>query len=459
MKQSVSFSSNNPSNGVHSSPVTNQSRRGWIWCLAVLAGLVLFASTAISGTYHGGTGTAEDSFLLATPANIQELKNSPEDWDKLFRVLSPRVTELLCLQIETPSSCWNILNAGIPITGMNVLKYFKQDSLLVKEKPVDHKNSEINSQTSWSHQAQGSGRIQGRVTGPGGVRLQGILVWGYGWDYGSTEVYTDNQGDYVFSNLPSDTYIVRFSDPNGVYASQFYNNRYGSGDYIDLGDGEIRRNVNAIMAIGGRIQGKVTGQNGTPLENIRVSANGENGWSYDLSNEQGEFNLGGLFPGLYKVGFFSEGEYFHQYYDNKTTYNSANNVRVSAGQATRNINASLRLGGWIEGMAKKSGNPLPDIQVYVVDQWNEGEWAPPVAWGGTNQDGHYIAGPLESGTYRVCFGNTGAHGLSSQCYNRRQTYKYADADDIDVTEGQPTSNINAIWNTSLPGVNILLMEE
>lgn len=223
------------------------------------------------------------------------------------------------------------------------------------------------------------GRITGKVTGPNGVTpLEDIQVVIYVWDqydeywYWDHSTYTQADGSYSLGGLEADTYRVGFFDNNGVYIGEFYNNvlDVGSASDIAVGPSAIVSGINASLAQGSRIIGMVTGPNGAPLEEVEVNVyrpDGFGGWDYMTSSytdEDGNYSLGGLVAGTYRVGFFdSYGEFVSEYYNGATSIEFATNIVVGASVTISGINASLAERGRITGnvTGPNGVTPLEDI--------------------------------------------------------------------------------------------------
>ena len=137
--------------------------------------------------------------------------------------------------------------------------------------------------------------------------------------------------------------------------------------------------------------GVVYGANG-PIVGAAVSADGENGSGFAVTDSAGHYNMSeGLKTGTYNVSVLAIG-----YLTNETS-----GVNVIAGQTTSGINLDLQLSGGVSGTVTDadSGNPLSGIFVA----------ASPSAGGGafgwyaiTGSDGKYlIATDLPTGSYNV----------------------------------------------------------
>lgn len=185
--------------------------------------------------------------------------------------------------------------------------------------------------------------IAGTVTGPGGLPLAGIDVWiYYGDDWYNRESTTDENGEYLVSDLPSDGYTVSFSAPSGDYIESRTN--------IVLGEGAHITNFDVTMGIASKISGTVTGADGgTTIASI-VLLHHWNGSGWDQVNEywtdsNGEFIFGGLATGTYRVEFsdypYDDDDYVGEFFDNAVSFESATNLLLPSATTLSGIDVSL----------------------------------------------------------------------------------------------------------------------
>src|SRR5207248_572352 len=197
------------------------------------------------------------------------------------------------------------------------------------------------------------GAITGTVTNDAAspVALSGICVSAFpstGNTFGSTQ--TDTSGRYSIVGLAGASYTVEFS---GCGAANYVTQDYPSPVSVTVG--ATAANINAALASGGIITGTVTNDAATPvaLANICVFAQPPSGNSFGSgqSDATGRYSIVGLAAGTYVVQFSDcgGGGYLGQYYNNQSTFASANLVLVTAGATTANINAALAPGGTITG--------------------------------------------------------------------------------------------------------------
>ncbi len=212
-------------------------------------------------------------------------------------------------------------------------------------------------------------------------------------------------------------------------------------DEVSVTAGSATPNINAQLASAGSITGTVTNASNTPLDDICVDA-------YDSSGDQvrstgtnvsGDYTVGGLASGNYRLQFYDCGSnnVLSEYYNDKAALEGADEVSVTAGSATPNINAQLASAGSITGTVTNASNtPLDDICVDAYDSSGD-----QVRSTGTNVSGDYTVGGLASGNYRLQFYDCGSNNVLSEYYNDKAALE--GADEVSVTAGSATPNINA----------------
>jgi len=264
----------------------------------------------------------------------------------------------------------------------------------------------------------GAGTISGTVTDASGtsplsnISVEVYLATGSGWNFSSSQ-QTDINGQYqIQTTLGAGNYVVRFSDPAGNYLEQFYNQASSfftaSNIFVSI-LGEVS-GINAFMDAVSSISGTVSApEGGTPLENIYVTAFRLNGFDWEeagdaLSDSNGDYAIGGLSPGNYRVKFTDwAGNYLSEWYDNQPSLDAADDVAVPLSSAVNNINAELGLASKITGTVIDSSSldPIENVSVTAY-RWN-GDYFEYTSISSTDSEGSYVISGLESGTYRVEF--------------------------------------------------------
>lgn len=305
-----------------------------------------------------------------------------------------------------------------------------------------------------------AGTITGTVTGPdGSTQLEGVYVEAYswngsGWDW-TAYAYTDSSGQYAIMGLDAGTYRVMFEDGTGTYVSEIYDNIIGSGPWNDGTDIVVAEEgtasgIDASLAIASKITGTVTGPDGfTPLVNILVWAcrNGPYGWEWTqgaYTDEGGQYEIGGLPSGVYRVVFSDDSEmYLSELYDDvfgDYPWDGGADIELAEAATVSGIDASLAIASKITGMVTESigSTPLEGVQV-VAYRWRTfmWEWTAETT---TDVNGQYELSGLVPGDYRVTYQDPSGVYLGET---------YANASDlgsgttIEVLESSTVSDIDA----------------
>jgi len=271
-----------------------------------------------------------------------------------------------------------------------------------------------------------SGGISGKVTDAvSGSPLQYVWVsasnaTGDG-PYGGSD-FTDANGNYyIIKNLATGTYNVTVSYPEGHLPKTVSS--------IAVTAGVETKNVDLALERSGIISGKVTDAvSGLPLQNIWVSAsNATGGGTYGgfaFTNASGNYRIGtNLATGTYNVSaLYPEGH----------LTKTVSGIAVTAGVETTNVNLALSPSGIISGRvtATPSGEPLEDASVTAFSDFTYFGSAT------TNATGYYkISSGLGNGAYTVMAMFSGSFGQVA---------------DVDVVEGQETSNVDIAIPVSPP---------
>lgn len=304
-----------------------------------------------------------------------------------------------------------------------------------------------------------AGSISGTVTGPDGeTPLAGIevslFVWNgeNGWDWISGE-YTDDIGQYEISDLEAGTYRIGFRDDSGNYLAEVYDNApdLDMGADVAVAAEGVTVGINASLAAAAKISGTVTGPDGTTaLEDIQVVAyswNSEGWWDWvDSANTDaaGEYEIGGLAAGIYRVQFSSSGYYQGQAYNGAADLDAGQNIAVPASTIVGNINASLTAVGKISGTVTglDGVTPLEGINVIAFSGNDEVGWDWTANYDYTDTDGSYEISGLVSGTYRVLFLDWDSVYMP-ETYNDVVGTNPNNGTDVNVVAGETTMGIDA----------------
>jgi 5-hydroxyisourate hydrolase-like protein (transthyretin family) len=224
---------------------------------------------------------------------------------------------------------------------------------------------------------------------------------------------TDADGTYALGgNLPSDVYTVRFSDPVGAYAAEWYDDAFYGDEAqpITVTVGTTVAAIDAALTPAGAIAGTVTDSDGDPFPLTTVAAFVQDGdeWRFfkgvSAEYQQPDYRLDGLPAGTYRIKFrgaFLSGSGLEEFYNDKPTLESADNVTVTVGQTTSGIDAVLGVvqpGGIAGTVTDAAGTPLGGVVVTLFDDAGFSR-----AEALTQPDGGYLFDDLYDGAYVVRF--------------------------------------------------------
>lgn len=288
--------------------------------------------------------------------------------------------------------------------------------------------------------------VEGTVTAAaGGAPLEGVelhLQPTGGGPGGST--ITNSEGKYAVTGLRPGGYTVQFVPTVGNYAGLYYDGKSepAEASVITLAGGATRTGVDAALAAGAAIAGKVTDkQTHAPVPGVQVSIEPAEGAGQPVTTTtgvDGSYSLSGLLPGQYLVAFEpNEAEYLDQYYDDAEGAGSANPVTLQAGSNVEGVDAALVESATVSGevTAAKTGSPIGEAEVAVAS--TEGGV---VRTATTGEDGSYSVTALPPGSYTVEFGAEGQNYLS-QFYNGQSRVESAQT--LAVAAGERLAGIDA----------------
>jgi hypothetical protein len=218
-----------------------------------------------------------------------------------------------------------------------------------------------------------AGKIAGMITLVGGGAASDVVASAWAL-IGDTWLPVANAvagsgGAYTIGGLSPGIYRVRFADiyTPPRYLIQWYDGKLTVDDAQDITvtGGATVSNINAAMGSYGSITGNVKAYDETTnLADIDVDVyrwvDAHSYWeweSYGTTDGSGNYEAPGLVTETYRVQFTdSRGQFSGEFYHNQPDIDTANDVTVSLGYATPNINAQLALktntvdlslvGGW-----------------------------------------------------------------------------------------------------------------
>jgi hypothetical protein len=296
------------------------------------------------------------------------------------------------------------------------------------------------------------GSITGRVTSAvTGVGISDINVCANGSSFGGCE-YTNSNGEYKLQYVRPGSYTVQFTSPDPVtlnYIPQEIKN-------VVVAAGESHE-VSAALQPGGWITGRVTdAATQAGIEGLEVCAGSRServGAYCARSGQNGEYTISEVPEGSYIVEFYvpfqggglgdsqSDLDYAPQYYDGRVTPAEAEEVAVTAGEATGGVDAAMQPGGKITGVVTDAvtHDQVAGIEVCAYRPLEYG----PSRCDATNTDGEYTINPLVSGEYVVEFTapSNGPLDYAPQYYSDQASGEQANK--VPVTVGETTSGIDA----------------
>jgi hypothetical protein len=200
-------------------------------------------------------------------------------------------------------------------------------------------------------------------------------------------------------------------------------------------------------AANGSIAGKVTeaAAGHAAIEDARVCAVGlgaDEDFGCAFTNASGDYVISGLTPDDYLVAFQAQDQgYLVQYFDHASSYQDADEVTVSSGVQTPNVNAELIEGGRIEGTVidavSKAGVDEVEVCAYLEEAPEDFEFG---GCAEPDSSGDYEIGGLVDGDYVVEF----------WAFDRDYVFEFYDdalfldgATRVPVAVGSPAAGVDA----------------
>jgi hypothetical protein len=170
--------------------------------------------------------------------------------------------------------------------------------------------------------------------------------------------------------------------------------------------GKTIAGVNARIAVGGRISGRITNSSGKPVSYACAFAFNSDASSFvtNPTAQDGRYPLTGLGSGSYTVELGPCDQTVN-------LITVLRHVKVVAPRATTGVNATLRLGGSATGTvtAASAGLPLANTCAFFMS----GSPNNPGGFGITDANGKYLAAGIEPGKYTVNFDDRGCESAGS----------------------------------------------
>jgi hypothetical protein len=289
------------------------------------------------------------------------------------------------------------------------------------------------------------GSISGTVTGADTkAALAGVEVCATAQEAAPEPkcVDTDAEGKYSIAELAFGPYDVEFKVAEGSK----YLGQVSEKNPVTVAEGVETPPVDAVLAVGGEVQGLVTESEGKPIEGISVCARNVLDEAQERcvqTDATGAYTIVGLVAGEYDVGFSvpfeSQLEYAQQFYKGVTTRALATPVSVTPGEAGEPIDAVLAAGATIEGIVTSANTKAPLTGVLVCASSSVVENEPCDT---TEAAGHYALKRLGAGSYKVHFVPGVATGPYLEQFFEGKTLA-ADATPVEVLAGSLAPSVDA----------------
>jgi hypothetical protein len=340
------------------------------------------------------------------------------------------------------------------------------------------------------------GKVTGTVTSePTDAPVKGGEVCAYE-ELSATElpvakcVITDSSGEYQLGGLAGGTYLVEF---NGYvctggrggecvkeYVTQYWQDKAGfrEATKVSVSAAATVSGVDATLVVGAQIKGSVTDATShdavaktevCPYE--KISSEDYVPLRCVLTNEAGEYTVGGLAGGEYVVAFNGRlcrvphgecvKEYVTQYWDARELFREAERVALAVGEAKSGVDAALVVGGRISGTIRSNAigaEPLEDVYVCALALPKEVELERDCAR--SNSRGEYLLGGLGTGNYDVDFTGDVCLSAAGDCSEvfvpefydaaREGAGSESGALAVAVSEPETTSGIDAVMAERSP---------
>ncbi|MDI6832130.1 MAG: carboxypeptidase regulatory-like domain-containing protein, partial [Actinomycetota bacterium] len=299
--------------------------------------------------------------------------------------------------------------------------------------------------------------ITGRVTDssipPRG--LQDVWVVLYDTSHVSmASTPTNEEGYYTLRGLAPGDYKVFFATDSyaSEYLYEWYKDKPGfeAADLVTVSVGTPTELDDAVLELGGSISGHVSGDDAPGgLEGVLVTIYGE-GYFYHghaTTDENGDFRVGGLPTGEYRVRFYHD-EYITEFYDDQPDFQQADPVSVTAGEDTPLEEVVLQRYASISGRVTSASQPdgVEGLHVYLYRADDPGGW---VDCRVADEQGYYSFERLYPGAYKVAFSPISGMDYAEEWFDGQPDFERAEV--IDLASGENREDINAFMD---PGGSI-----
>lgn len=285
------------------------------------------------------------------------------------------------------------------------------------------------------------GSVEGRVLGPDGTSLEGIVISVLDLDgVLQSSVATDADGRYALAVRTGEVIIVA-SDPLLRYASQFHLRAATFRDATRLGVavGQTHSAVDFNLPRGGRLHGRVASVAGASVAGVTVAAYDAAGMfvASDVTGPDGVYNFVVL-PGNYRLAAFDTSlRYAVSFTGGAASYETSQPVSVSAGGVAES-DFTVRPGVRVTGtVVSRAGEPLNGMEIIALDGAGNNV-------GGAVSSSGAFAIMLVPGDYRFLARDVEAH---YRTVYYRNGARLEDATVVSVTNGQVPPPLQFVLDT------------
>ena len=246
---------------------------------------------------------------------------------------------------------------------------------------------------------------------------------------GGRRATTTAAGTYTVTGLAPGQYYVFARASEQGFVREFWQESLrldSSTSVVVVAAAAVSGGIDFTLELGGSVSGTVLESgSGMPIEDAIVTLF-EDGAGWPLSesdlrftartNSNGEYFVGGVYPGDYKVSAGStDQDYIFQFWDHATNTASSTAVAVTVGVNQSGIDFDLALGGSISGAVYRSDGltPVPFILLEAVVQGT----GLSVSRTRTDEDGDYHLGGLPPDSYMIVVREVPGLGLAEEYYD------------------------------------------
>ena len=159
---------------------------------------------------------------------------------------------------------------------------------------------------------------------------------------------TGADGSWSMLRPAAGEYTIRFDDPSGTYATEYYNDKttIEEADRVEFASGQKSDLGQTDLGAAAHLTGTVTGSTGAGIAGAEVTAYVQQAGAWTafvevLTDADGRYDVGGLQGGSYRLGFHDPATNVGEYWNDKADLNDANTLQVAKQGSTDGLNAQL----------------------------------------------------------------------------------------------------------------------